>query len=1658
MSQDASESSAGSNDIELAGGSYDVIVARLQEQANVLKSKADTLNGHRTETFGSSALEVLGNERVRTENNCVPRDIVQVEGHLLFGYNVFLGLKTETRVEDVFNLHRFVQAEGGFDIGAASPEAAERGFLEDERFLREFAELHKFYKTAKLIRLSRNETKLLAVFQIGETHKDVRVFRWALAANSPPVYIDNRGEREHQFPPQHDFEWVECTRDDHVGGAFPHVSIRDKVFVETTGGDLTIKIENNTEHGEGIYSEPVDDPRQTINDANFAYAELGTLILLRVQPYNEPQARFLVFATRSHHVARIDSIGRACIQLPEDHGVVFPGGYFLQDGRYKVFDGDFSRFEFDRFAKSPNGEDVLYVFHEHVSGEYVLFSYNLIRKEVSTPIRCHGYSLFDDGRAIVFRETSPEPTRVHQMQIWQTPFVSFEFAAAEPEQAGFLGKVGNAELVRGISDALSIRRAIVESEPSRQGYEDLIAGTTRTIDAHHWLGHQEVGDLLSTLTSIRQTAELVIGEFEKVEAARERALSALVEAEDSQKKIIADLRPETWTEVSQFMDALSDLRRQRGQLIGLKELRFIDVSRLEELEADAVTQFNRISQDSLRFLGREDALLPLSGELETLLTETGQAEKTSEIAQLNERLEKIGEGVGVLSEVVASLKTDDPTERTAILESISEVYAQVNRVRATLVNRRKSLLSEEGRAEFAVQFQLFKQSVDSALTQAETPEACDDQLSRLMVQLEELEARFSEFDEFLADLTTKREEVYEVFTSKKQRLLDERQRRANNLMTAADRILSSVERRSQKFATADELNGFFASDPMVQKLQDMAESLVALGDDTRAGEVQSKLKSSRQSALRGLRDRVELFQGGAGLISFGRHKFAVNSQPLELTMVPDGEEMAVAITGTDFRERVTDEEFQASRPFWNQSLVSETPQVYRGEYLAASILNAAERREHGLSLDVLRQAQRSDSGLLGAVRKVAAERYDEGYERGIHDADAVLILTKILDLRDSAGLLRFGTRPRALACLFWAFVTDERRASWSRRAQSLGRLSDAFQSQSQQGSLHEDVSRALSDFGLNLGWGGSPKDSAQAASYLLLELRAEHPRFVVRAKVVDFVKEFERDLEERGVRTAFFADLEGLSGDLAAQVELTQAWLLAFGAEAASKQPERFALFDSFIDEALGILLGRTILEREPSSAFVVGQIEGLLGQHPRIVDQKMTLELDEFLDRLGAFERDRVPGYRAYRKNRAELIERERKRLRIAEFIPKTLTSFVRNRLINEVYLPLIGDNFAKQIGAAGNEKRTDLMGLLLLISPPGYGKTTLMEYVAGRLGLVFMKINGPALGHGVTSLDPAEAPNAPARNEVNKINLALEMGNNVMLYLDDIQHTHPELLQKFISVCDAQRRIEGIWNGQTRTYDLRGKRFCVVMAGNPYTEAGERFQIPDMLSNRADTYNLGDVLSGKEDAFALSYIENAVTSNSVLAPLAAREQSDIYKLVRLARGEDVATSSLSHAYSAAELDEIGETFRKLFQAQELLLQVNAEYIASASQDDKYRTEPPFKLQGSYRNMCKLAEKIVPAMNDQELKSLLADHYQGEAQTLTTGAEQNLLKLGELMGTLSPDAQARWDEIRSGFRKNQSLGGSEDDPVTRVTRQLGELSEQLQGIRGALGQIASKN
>ena len=1644
---------------EIEQGAYELLKSRLESQASELKKRVDVLNTKRSELFGGRDITVLGTERIRTENNCFAVDMVAVNGLLLFGYNAQMGMKTLTPA-DMLCLHRFELGEGTFDFPPL-PKDDPRNFLEDAKFQSSFAEMVKYLKTLRLRSLRVQSPKLLAHIQTGEAKTDRKTLQWSISNDGGVQYQDDKGEIV--FPPTHDFQWKETTRNDHVPGAHPHVNIANKVFVECVGGDLTIKVEDNTEDGFGVYREEVEQKNQALHDAKILYHDAEELILLKILPYREKDWRHLVYNTRDKSVHRIDQIGASCVMLPEGHGLIFPGGYYLLEGALKRFEGDFSGLILARAPlAAPNGEDVLYVFRNPDTGETILLAYNLVSREMSTPIRCHGYSIFDDGTTVVFRtDENQEAGKVHPVQIWQTPFMSAEKYELAPKSGSFMEKVGNASLVRGVSDCLSIARRIREQKPSTLTYGDLIRSVTKAVDTHHWLNHDEIGGISGILKEVKQTADLVLQEFDKVETLRKQANKSADEIEAELATLVRTLRFDDWKELDPFVTALDSLRTMRGRVITLGEAKYAQTERLKAAEATVIEKFDIISEAAVKFLLEQDAFAPYRDRIAVVETKVAEVQKANEVTPLAEELAAVGKGLEILQEIVATLQVEDPTLRTRILEQISEVTSLLNRVRALVANKKKQLGESESVAEFSVQFKLFGQNVQSSLSLADTPEKVDETLSTLLLSLEELEAKFGEFETFLGDLYAKREEIMSSFASKKQVLSDQRQRKVDQLLQAADRVIEGISRRAATLKDADKLNTFFASDPMVMKVRDLADKLREQNDAVKAEELLARLKVARQDSTRGLRDRQDMFEDGENLVKLGRHKFNLNTEPMEMSLVPRDGGMAYHITGTDYFEKVNDEKFAATKGFWSQEFISETPEIYRSEYLAYCLLDDIRRGQwKGLTMKDLFQASLDGRPkLLEMVREFAGERYSEGYDRGVHDEDAASILVSLLSLYRSAGLLRYSAHARTMAVLVWTFgITPKVKETWIHQSQSLALMRTVFalEGDNESDTFEIEVAQRISDFCRDKGLVINGTDAAAAAEYLIIELGNPRIRFATSGDAARVKNGFTAHLEKNHHADTFRTHLDGLKGQVDRQFDLCMRWIRTFVESISKGKGPALARALLVQEEAAVMLMTDGLADRDVATAVTNTTVTGLLGQHPRISEASLEIRLDEFLARLEAYRGNHVPAFAEYQKARHELLVEEKRRLRLDEFAPKVMSSFVRNKLINEVYLPLIGDNLAKQMGADGKDKRTDQMGMLLLISPPGYGKTTIMEYIAARLGLIFVKVNGPALGHTVTSLDPTEANNATAAQEVEKVNFGLEMANNVMLYIDDIQHCNPEFLQKFISLCDGQRRIEGVWRGRTKTYDLKGKRFCIIMAGNPYTETGSRFQIPDMLANRADTYNLGDILGGKEEIFELSYLENSLTSNAILSPLAGRDPQDLYKFVQMAEGLPVPLSELKHSYSGTEADEIVNVIKKLMNVQKTVLMVNKEYIRSAAQDDKYRSEPPFKLQGSYRNMNKMSEKVVAVMNPQELELVISDHYTGESQTLTTGSEQNLLKLGEMRGTLTEAQAERWNEIKKGFARNTLAGGDESDPITKVTNVLATLSQQLGDIPRSI-ETASK-
>jgi hypothetical protein len=141
-----------------------------------------------------------------------------------------------------------------------------------------------------------------------------------------------------------------------------------------------------------------------------------------------------------------------------------------------------------------------------------------------------------------------------------------------------------------------------------------------------------------------------------------------------------------------------------------------------------------------------------------------------------------------------------------------------------------------------------------------------------------------------------------------------------------------------------------------------------------------------------------------------------------------------------------------------------------------------------------------------------------------------------------------------------------------------------------------------------------------------------------------------------------------------------------------------------------------------------------------------------------------------------------------------------------------------------------------------------------------------------------------------------------------------------------------------------------------------------------------------------------------------------------------------------------------KVIKVRNVVLKANSAYIASAAMEDSYRVEPPFRLQGSYRDMNKLVSKIVPMMNDAEIETVLLSHYQNETQTLTSAAEANLLKFKEMTHMISDEEQIRWESIKTIFQKNNKLKAfGTGNNMAQVLSQMTEFTDHIEGIKDIL-------
>jgi hypothetical protein len=1702
----------------LDSGTYEIIRNRLNEQRIELAARLAKLNLGRHEVFSSDGFELIANQRITTENHAASRGIIAMGDLCIFGYNVQFGLKEDIKLSDVFSIYKF--ANDHFEPQPLT-------LIDDAAFLTDFTNLYKYYRDSLFARFFLSGSYLYMIFQTGKTVEDRKAFKW-LIKNNQLTYIDDRSIHEVQRAPQHDFRWIKTSLEDRRLGAFPHISILDKVFIEAIGGDITFKIENNTASGRGIYHEPVLNKDQQLDDAEYYYADLGNLVAVKVKPYQE-EARCYIFNARTREVKPIKMLLDAGILLPDNQGVIFPNGYYLQNGDYKLFESDLTGLEYIRSVASPNGEDILYIFYQVHSNTYVLMSYNIIVQQVETPVICNGFTIFNDGKLIYFR-TEAEAVRHHQVQIWQTPYTAV-LKENDGMHDNVLYKIGNKDIVSAMSESQEIIQLLSKEDSYSRLYEDIQKKANDVIDSYFWIRDPATFDLATPLSSIKDIANTAIDEFAKVQAQRQHAREALATMQKRVDQLVIEIKNNVVTSLDQLVQMLANTSHMQGAVIDLRNVKYVALDKVEELQKVLDGYNTTLSQDTINFLLKDKALEPYELKVVAQKAAVTGVTKAIDALAIEAAVKGIAGELEMLIDILNSLKIEDTTQSTRIIEKISLIFASLNEVKADLARTLNSLRSKEATGEFYAQLTLLEQGIVSFLDLSTSPEKCEDYFTKVSVQVEELESKFADFPDFVLKIADKRDEVIKAFNGKKEMLISQINKRSASLEQIGLRVLKNVENKARSFDSKEGIYSFFSADLMIGKIRGLVADLAELGDVAKSENLENLLKVAQEDALRNLKDKTDLFVDGQNIIALGDYKFVVNKQVLDLSIIRKDEKLFFHLIGTSFYKEVTAEALYQYQFIWDQELISENTSVYRGEYLAYQAYRAYENSLSGSTITnsstdangaaltnsstaangiTATNSLRTNQGVSPGQNDLAASRnqssadrntpagnlndpgvdgkgvgfdrnatltyrtsasafghnlnsgshrnrenfdhisyindmverdYASAYLKGVHNTDAILIFDQLRSLREALGILNYPPSVRVAGQLFWLQLDEAIINKLSQLISAANSIEKSFPGSGQSAYVMNEIASKYKNSSINLII-AITADPNEVAKYLYTEFSSNFS-FTASEKAIQIKKGFNEFLHSQKRFDVFARDTENAGFSIEDRFQIIKNWLQAFLQQSG---------YDAnYIDEAACLLLFKNHPYKE-RAASDVSQINGLRGTHAVISGQQYNSNFHAFLAKMENYISTIVPAFKAFNKVKSDLTKSYKNALKIGEFEPRVLSSFVRNRLINEIYFPLIGSNLAKQIGAAGDDKRTARMGMLLLISPPGYGKTTLMEYLAKTMGLHFVKINGPSIGHRITSIDPVEATTSGAREELKKINLAFEMADNVMLYLDDIQHCSPEFLQKFISLADGQRKMDGIFEGDSKTYDLRGKRFCVVMAGNPYTESGEQFKIPDMLANRADVYNLGDVIGTSDHLFNLSLIENAVAENRYLQKISNRSFEDLHKLIAYIETSAEMLPALEGNYQGQEVDDALAVLRSILMIRDIVILVNQQYIASAAMKDAYRTEPAFKLQGSYRNMNKMVGKVVPLMNVEEVRTLILSHYESESQTLTSDAEANLLKLKELAGYTTPPELERWDQIKMVFRKNNKFGGlDQNDTPGQMLVQLSSFNEHLEAIAKAM-------
>jgi len=358
---------------------------------------------------------------------------------------------------------------------------------------------------------------------------------------------------------------------------------------------------------------------------------------------------------------------------------------------------------------------------------------------------------------------------------------------------------------------------------------------------------------------------------------------------------------------------------------------------------------------------------------------------------------------------------------------------------------------------------------------------------------------------------------------------------------------------------------------------------------------------------------------------------------LELTVVNEGDELLYHLTGTNFYLPINDQDLYQDTTLWKQTLPSENEQVYRGEYLAYTLLDGAKKEKWPADFEQL----------LTKVREQASGRYQEGYTKGIHDEDAARILQALLQISASIGLLSYTPAERSLALSWWYhFLGAEQRAELQQQLESAAVVLKVFPTTTEFLYLKTEIAKRLQHFVEQHGL--FPEYLVErAAAYFFMEFTRGKGTTISQPAAQNWTA-LQSFLRKQKALTKFKDSLQLLQGQSCEQYLLARKWAHAF------LEMQNDDLLWSYQEELACLMLFEDQLDVAVMEADLHRSLSSMRGDHAVIKDGAYELVYHDFMDRLEAYANERVPAFAAFQRRKRELTTNFRDEMQLEEFQPK--------------------------------------------------------------------------------------------------------------------------------------------------------------------------------------------------------------------------------------------------------------------------------------------------------------------------------------------------------------------------------------------------------------------